>query len=196
MKRPAVFLDRDGTINEQMGYINHPSRFVLLPGAAEGIRLLNENGFLVIVVSNQSGVARGYFPIDLVHEVHDLMHRLLSSEGARADDVLFCPHHPDGKVEEYAVPCDCRKPKPGLIEKARQRFDIDMARSTVVGDRFSDIELAFACGLRGVLVKTGYGRGDLRYVFPGRKVQPDVVAGDLEEAARRILEREGNVKGE
>jgi len=196
MKRPAVFLDRDGTINEQMGYINHLSRFVLLPGAARGIRLLNESGYLVIVVSNQSGVARGYFPIDLVYEVHDLMRSRLASEGARVDDVLFCPHYPGGKVPEYAVHCGCRKPKPGLIEQARQRFDIDMARSAVVGDRFSDMELASACGLRGILVETGYGRGDLRYVLPGRQVQPDAVVSDLEEAARRILEREGDVEGE
>lgn len=191
MKQPAVFLDRDGTINEQMGYINHPTRFVLLPAAARGIRLLNENGFLVIVVSNQSGVARGYFPLELVDEVHEIMRRRLASEGARVNDVLFCPHYPGGSVSEYAVSCRCRKPGPGMIEEAERRFEIDMARSTVVGDRFSDMELAHACGLSGILVQTGYGRGDLEYVFPGRKVQPHAVAEDLEEAARRIVSRTG-----
>lgn len=191
MKRPAVFLDRDGTINEQMGYINHPSRFLLLPGAARAIRLLNEAGFLAIVVSNQSGVARGYFPVDLVHEVHDLMQRGLAEQGARVDGVFFCPHYPRGRVEEYAVTCTCRKPGPGLVRRAETRFDIDMSRSYVVGDRFSDVELAAGCGLKSVLVETGYGRGDRRYVLPGRDAQPDHVAPDLEAAVRWILDREG-----
>lgn len=191
MKRPAVFMDRDGTVNEQMGYINHPSRFVLLPGAARAIRLLNKAGFLAIVVSNQSGVARGYFPIDLVHEVHDLMQRSLADQGARVDGVFFCPHYPSGEVDEYAVACACRKPGPGLIRQAESRFAIDMSRSYVVGDRFSDVELAARCGLKSVLVETGYGRGDLQYVLPGRDIQPDHAAPDLEAAVRWILEREG-----
>ena len=182
MKRPAVFMDRDGTINEQMGYINHSSRFVLLPGAARAVRLLNEAGFLAIVVSNQSGVARGYFPIDLVHEVHDLMQRGLAEQGARLDGVFFCPHYPA---------CSCRKPEPGLIRQAESRFEIDMSRSYVVGDRFSDVELGARCGLRSVLVETGYGRGDRQYVLPGREVQPDHVAPDLEAAVRWILDQEG-----
>ncbi len=191
MKRPAVFLDRDGTINEQMGYINHPGRFVLLPGAARGIRLLNDAGFLAVVVSNQSGVARGYFPIDLVHEVHDLMRRELDARGASVDAVLFCPHYPGGAVPEYAVACDCRKPAPGLVDRAVSQFPIDMSRSYVVGDRFSDVELAASRGLGSVLVETGYGRGDRQYVLPGREIQPDHVAADLEAAARWILGREG-----
>jgi D-glycero-D-manno-heptose 1,7-bisphosphate phosphatase len=184
-------MDRDGTINEQMGYINHPSRFVLLPGAARAVRLLNEAGFLAIVVSNQSGVARGYFPIDLVHEVHDLMQRGLADQGARLDGVFFCPHHPGGRVEAYGAACDCRKPEPGLIRRAESRFEIDMSRSYVVGDRFSDVEMGARCGLRSVLVETGYGRGDRRYVLPGREVQPDHVAPDLEAAVRWILAQEG-----
>lgn len=191
MSQPAVFLDRDGTINEQMGYVNHPGRFVLLPGAAQGIRRLNQSGFLVIVVSNQSGVARGYFPIDLVHEVHELMRRELAAGGAVLDEVLFCPHYPGGQVAEYAVECGCRKPKPGMIIEAESRFHIDMSRSYVVGDRFSDLELAASRGLKGVLVETGYGLGDLLYVLPGRRIQPDHVAKDLDAAVNWILEREG-----
>ena len=188
--RPAVFLDRDGTINEQMGYINHSSRFVLLPGAARGIRLLNEAGFLALVVSNQSGVARGYFPIELVHEVHERMRRALGAAGAEVDGVFFCPHHPAGEVPEYAVECTCRKPKPGLIHQAESRFRIDMTRSYVIGDRVSDLELAAECGLKGILVETGYGRGDRQYVLPGKRVQPAHVARDLEAAVRWILHRE------
>lgn len=194
MKRPAVFLDRDGTINEQMGYINHPARFVLLPGVARAIRLLNEHEVLAIVVSNQSGVARGYFPLDLVHEVHDIMRKELASQGAFLDDVLFCPHHPQGTVPEYTRTCECRKPRTGMIDQARERFDIDRTRSFVVGDRFSDVELAHRCGMQAVLVETGYGRGELRYVLPGKEHPPAHVAPDLESAVQWILHRTGTLK--
>lgn len=188
MKRPAVFIDRDGTINEQMGYINHISRFVLLPGSAEAIRLFNENGYLVVVVSNQSGVGRGYFPLELVNEVHDRMKTLLAGEGARVDGIFFCPHYPGGKLPEYSVSCECRKPGTGLIKMACESFDIDLPNSYVIGDRSTDVELARNAGARGILVKTGYGRGDLEYVFPGLPFRPLHTADDLLEAARWIVE--------
>ncbi|HDZ90306.1 MAG TPA: HAD family hydrolase [Deltaproteobacteria bacterium] len=188
MKRPAVFIDRDGTINEQMGYINHISRFVLLPGSAEAIRLFNENGYLVVVVSNQSGVGRGYFPLELVNEVHDRMKTLLAGEGARVDGIFFCPHYPGGKLPEYSVSCECRKPGTGLIKMACESFDIDLENSYVIGDRSTDVELARNAGARGILVKTGYGRGDLEYVFPGLPFRPLHTADDLLEAARWIVE--------
>ncbi len=142
LKKPAVFMDRDGTVNEQMGYINHVDRFVLLPGAGEAIRLLNEAGYLAIIVSNQSGVARGYFPVDLVYRVHDKMTDLIKKEGAVLDGIYFCPHYPNGKVSPYGIRCDCRKPGTGLIRKACTAFDIDMEHSFVIGDRCSDIEMA------------------------------------------------------
>jgi len=188
LKRPAVFIDRDGTINEQMGYINHISRFVLLPGSAEAIRLFNENGYLVVVVSNQSGVGRGYFPLELVNEVHDRMKTLLAGEGARVDGIFFCPHYPGGKLPEYSVSCECRKPGTGLIKMACESFDIDLENSYVIGDRSTDVELARNAGARGILVKTGYGRGDLEYVFPGLPFRPLHTADDLLEAARWIVE--------
>jgi D-glycero-D-manno-heptose 1,7-bisphosphate phosphatase len=187
MKRPAVFIDRDGTINEQMGYINHVSRFVLLPGAAEAIRLLNENDVLAVVVSNQSGVARGYHPLDLVHEVHARMEALLREAGAVLDAVFFCPHHPRGPVPEFTQNCNCRKPRTGLVDRACEDFDIDMSRSWVVGDRYSDIELAHRCDIGGVLVKTGYGLGEALYILPRKRRQPDHVAEDLRDAVRWIL---------
>jgi D-glycero-D-manno-heptose 1,7-bisphosphate phosphatase len=185
--QPAVFLDRDGTINEQMGYINHPSRFVILPGVPEAIRLFNRNNFLVIVVSNQSGVARGYFPIDLVHEVHDLLNTTLSEQDCVVDGIFFCPHHIRGIVPEYKRECDCRKPKTGLIEQARKAFDIDMSNTYVIGDRYSDMELAFRLSLKGILVKTGYGRGEIEYILPGKQ-QPAHIAEDLLQAAKWIVE--------
>lgn len=187
MSRPAVFLDRDGTINEQRGYINHISRFVLLPGTAEAVRLLNEHGFLAIIVTNQSGVARGYFPIELVNEVHEHLKELLRKEGAYVDGIFFCPHYHRGEVGEYTIECNCRKPRPGLIEKARENLDIDMAGSYLIGDRVSDIELAKRCNLKGVLVKTGYGKGDLEYVFPNSRAKPLHVAKDLLAAVRWII---------
>jgi D-glycero-D-manno-heptose 1,7-bisphosphate phosphatase len=189
LKRPAVFLDRDGTINEQMGYINHRSRFVILPGVPEAIRLLNENNFLVIVVSNQSGVARGYFPIRLVYEIHDFLLTTLQEKNAIIDGIFFCPHHPQGVVPEYRLNCECRKPRPGLIEQARASFDIDMSKAYVVGDRVSDIELAHRLDLKGVMVETGYGLGDIAYVLPG-KTQPSHIAQNLLHAAQWIVGRE------
>jgi D-glycero-D-manno-heptose 1,7-bisphosphate phosphatase len=189
LKKPAVFMDRDGTVNEQMGYINHISRFVLLPGSAEAIRLLNNNGYLAIIVSNQSGVARGYFPIDLVHEVHDRMRALLERDGATVDGVFFCPHYPEGKLPEYSKTCNCRKPRTGLIKKACEQFEIDLENCYVIGDRCTDMELADRSDLKGILVKTGYGRGDLEYVFPHLPYKPFHVAEDLLEAVRWIVKK-------
>ncbi|MFH1481165.1 MAG: HAD family hydrolase [Pseudomonadota bacterium] len=190
MKKPAVFIDRDGTINEQMGYINHLSRFVILPGVPEAVKLLNENGFLTIIVSNQSGVGRGYFPVDLVHQVHAALRTSLHKKGAIIDEIFFCPHYPHGKIPEYACECECRKPKTGLIEQARNLFHIDMSCSYVIGDRCSDIELAHRCNLKGILVKTGYGLGDIEYILPMRKMKPKYIAEDLLDAVRWIMENE------
>lgn len=189
MKKPAVFLDRDGTINEQMGYINHISRFVLLPGTAEAIRLLNMHQYLVIIISNQSGVARGYFPKELVDQTHAHMRALLATDDAHIDGIFFCPHYPKGIVPEYSVACDCRKPGTGLIQKACERFDIDMENSYVVGDRCVDIELAHRSNVKGILVKTGYGIGDMEYVLPRIHHKPLHIAKDLLHAVRWIIEQ-------
>ncbi len=191
MKRPAVFIDRDGTVNEQMGYINHISRFVMLPGAAEAIRLLNMHQYLAIIVSNQSGVARGYYPIGLVDEVHAHMRALMEKEGAFVDGIFFCPHYERGSVPEYSIECDCRKPRTGLIEKARKAFEIDMDNSYVIGDRYSDIELALRSDMKGILVTTGYGQGDIDYVFPRLSFKPAHIARDLLHAVRWIIEEQG-----
>ncbi len=193
MKRPAVFIDRDGTINEQMGYVNHISRFVLLPGTAEGIRLLNMHQYLAIIVSNQSGIARGYFPVELVDRVHAHMKDLLAKEGANIDGIFFCPHYPRGIVSEYSVECDCRKPGTGLVQKACESFDIDMKHSYVIGDRCSDIELAERSNLQGIMVTTGYGLGDIEYVLPHKTFKPLHIAKDLLHAVRWIIEQ--GVKG-
>lgn len=186
--RPAVFLDRDGTINEQMGYINHISRFVMLPRAAAAIRLLNDQGIPVVVVSNQSGLARGYFPESLIKEVHAKMTEALAQEGAHIDGIYICPHHPEAKEERFRLACDCRKPKPGLFHKAAADLNLDLGRSYVVGDRWSDLKAAAAVDAKGVLVLTGYGRGDFEYIGPVQTVQPTYVAEDLYAAVQWIVQ--------
>jgi D-glycero-D-manno-heptose 1,7-bisphosphate phosphatase len=190
LKRPAVFLDRDGTINEQMGYINHVSRFVILPRVAEAVRLLNSRGYLAIVVSNQSGAARGYFPLPLIDTIHEILNTTLMQRQARLDGIFYCPHHPRSVIPELRVDCNCRKPRTGLIDRACSSFDIDMSHSFVVGDRCLDIELAHRCGMAGVLVKTGYGRGEVEHLLPSRVEKPLYIAEDLYDAVFWILEKE------
>jgi D-glycero-D-manno-heptose 1,7-bisphosphate phosphatase len=180
--RPAVFLDRDGTIAEEVGYLNHASRFRMFPFVAPAVRRLNEAGMPVIVVTNQSGVGRGYFPESLVHEVHALMSEQLAQAGARIDAVYFCPH-------TSADSCACRKPEIGLVERAARDHAIDVKRSFVVGDRYGDIELARNAGARGILVRTGYGEGELAWHAGTWALQPEYVAGTLTEATAWILEQ-------
>jgi D-glycero-D-manno-heptose 1,7-bisphosphate phosphatase len=187
MKKPAVFIDRDGTINEQMGYINHVSRFKILPRVPQAIRMLNRHGFLVLVVSNQSGVARGYYPMDLVETIHHLMVARIKEKQGVIDGVFFCPHHPAGSVPEFSRECNCRKPKTGLIEQACKSFEIDLRRSFVVGDMYTDIELAHRAGLKGVLVKTGYGLGEIEYILSRKAAKPAHIAEDLLDAVRWIM---------
>jgi D-glycero-D-manno-heptose 1,7-bisphosphate phosphatase len=185
--KPAVFLDRDGTINEQMGYINHLSRFQLLPRAAAGIRLLNENRIPVVVVTNQSGLARGYFPPELLTEVHEKMHRELAAAGAHIDAIYICPHHPEAKALEYRRQCDCRKPRTGLLTRAARELALDLSRSYLAGDRWSDLKAAAACKMTGILVLTGYGQGDLAHIGPQERIQPHYIAVDLYDAAQWII---------
>ncbi len=183
----AVFLDRDGTLNEEVGYVNHLDRFWLLPRTAQAVRLLNRHGFKTFVVTNQSGVARGYFPESLVHLVHQKMKDLLSAEGAVLDGVYTCPHHPDVGDGPYRQRCLCRKPGTGMIQQAMKEFDIDCSRSYTVGDRGVDVELSDRIGAKGILVLTGYGKGEWQYARPRWKARPAHVAADLYEAVQWIL---------
>jgi D-glycero-D-manno-heptose 1,7-bisphosphate phosphatase len=180
MSHAAVFLDRDGTLNEEMGYINHLSRFRLLPQAIPAIRRLNAAGVKVVVVTNQSGAARGYFPASLVDEIHALLQKTLAAGGAHLDGIYTCLHGPDEG-------CACRKPSPSLVEQAARDLDLDLSHSYLVGDRFKDIETAANAGVKGILVLTGYGRGEYDYLRPAQKVQPVFVAPDLEAAVEWIL---------
>jgi D-glycero-D-manno-heptose 1,7-bisphosphate phosphatase len=178
--RPAVFLDRDGTICEEMGYVNHIDRLQIFPYAAEAIRHLNEAQIPVVVITNQSGIARGIFPESLVHQIHKKMIAELAAGGAWIDAIYFCPH----KKEDA---CDCRKPKPGLLERAANEHGLDLSASWVVGDRYADVEMAHRAGARGILVMTGYGRGELDLHCAKWPQQPDNLADNLTEAVRLIL---------
>jgi len=184
MKRPAVFIDRDGTISEEVGYVNHPSRFRVFPYSAEAIRILNDNGWLAILITNQAGVARGYFPEEMIASVHD---RLKSDlENAQLDAIYYCAHHPSVGEPPYRFDCDCRKPKTGLIDYAAKDFEIDLETSWMVGDRYSDVELARNAGLHSAFVLSGYGRGEWEYQRNAWKHQPDFVCENLLEAVNRI----------
>ena len=191
MKRRAVFMDRDGTISEEVGYVNHPSRYRVFPYSAEAVRLLNEAGWLAILVTNQAGVARGYFTEDVIGAVHTVLSGELEKAGARLDAIYYCAHHPTVGEGLYRVDCDCRKPKPGLIERAVAEFDIDAARSWMIGDRYSDVELARNAHVRAGFVLSGYGRGEWEYQRAAWKHEPDMVAEDLLEAVKKIVMGDG-----
>ena len=191
MKNWGVFLDRDGTVTEEVGYVNHPSRLRLIPGAAEGIRMLNGAGVPVILATNQAGVARGYFTEGLVKEVMGRLNELLKAQGARLDAVYYCPHHPSAGAPPYRAECDCRKPKPGMLLRASLELGLDLSRSFVVGDKISDVAFAKAAGARGVMVLTGYGLGEHTYQRESWTVQPVYLADDLCAAAEWILKNGG-----
>jgi D-glycero-D-manno-heptose 1,7-bisphosphate phosphatase len=186
MKR-AVFIDRDGTISEEVGYINHPTRFRLFPYAASAIKHLNENGWLAILVTNQAGVARGYFSEDMITTVHSAMSADLENNSAKLDAIYYCAHHPSVGEPPYRFDCDCRKPKPGLISRAAKNFEIDLNQSWMVGDRYSDIELARNAGLKSAFVLSGYGRGEWEHQRASWTQQPDLVAENLLEAVNLIV---------
>lgn len=157
MPDPAVFLDRDGTLIREEHYLSSPEQVHVLPGAAAAVRRLNAAGVRVVVVTNQAGVARGYFPESRIAEVHTRLSTLLAAEGAAVDAYYHCPHHPDGIVAEYRTACDCRKPRPGMFRAAARDLGLDLARSWVVGDKRCDLEAGAAAGCRTILVRTGYG---------------------------------------
>jgi D-glycero-D-manno-heptose 1,7-bisphosphate phosphatase len=189
--RPAIFIDRDGTLSHEVGYVNHISRFRLYPWAVEAVKLINGSGYLAVVATNQAGVARGYFPESLVREVHASLEASLASGGARLDGIYYCPHHPSVGEPPYRQDCDCRKPRPGLLRRAASDLGIDLVRSWVVGDRLGDMKLAWGVGARGALVRSGYGLGELCYDAPRSDRQPDLVADTLLDAVLAILDGDG-----
>lgn len=185
MKR-AVFLDRDGTLIEEAGYLDRLDRLELFPYSVDAVRLLSDAGFAVVVVSNQAGVARGIVQDAFVGEANRHIAQRVAAGGGRIEAFYVCPHHPDGVVEKYRIACGCRKPKPGLFTQAAADLDIDLARSFVVGDRWHDIEAGQAVGATGVLVRTGYGATEEVSTQP--HVAPATIADTLIAAVSWILQ--------
>ncbi len=189
MSTPCVLFDRDGTLNEDVGYLDRLERLVLYPDCIDAVRLLKRAGHLVAVVTNQAGVAQGLFGEDTVRAIHRHMAERFDAGRAGIDGFYYCPHLPDAPVEAYRRACDCRKPLPGLIRQAERDLGVDPARSFVVGDRWRDIEMGRSVGARTVLVRTGYGRTEEAQPPPG--VAPDVVVDNVAQAVVWILQQGG-----
>ncbi|MBZ5496876.1 MAG: HAD family hydrolase [Acidobacteriia bacterium] len=185
----AVFLDRDGTVSEEVGYVNHIDRFHIFPWSAQAVRKLNQAGIPVVLVTNQSGIARGYFPESLVQEMHLKLQAELGRFEARLDAIYYCPHHPDGKVEAYRKVCSCRKPAPGMLQRAAHDLGLDLGASFLVSDRYQDLSMAFQVGARGVLLLSGYGKGEYLHFKDTWPRPPDCVAANLLEAVDWILQQ-------
>ncbi len=188
MKRVALFLDRDGTINEEREFISSPEQVQLIPRSAEAIRDANAAGIKVFVITNQSGIARGFLTEQQLAELHRRLLELLQRERAHIDGIYYCPHYPELGSDGYGGGCECRKPKPGLLQRAAKEFDVDLARSYLVGDRLIDIQTGKAAGTTNVLVLTGYGRRE--YEASGVNDPPiDYVARDLYDGWQYIKQR-------
>ncbi len=185
--RRAVFVDRDGTITREGEWIRHPGALELVDGAGEAVAALHDAGFLVVMYSNQSAVARGMITERELGVIHERLQLLLEERGDRLDAIYYCPHHPTEGVGEYRVACECRKPKPGLLERARRELDLDLTQSWCVGDMARDLDAGRAAGVQGILVRTGKGTGELeRLRAEGRP--PQWVEDDITGAVRRILQ--------
>jgi len=183
----ALFLDRDGTVSEEVGYINHISRFRLFPWTAEAISRAREAGWKVILITNQAGAARGYFPLPLIEETHHLLQLMLQEQLTQMDAIYYCPHHPESVLPELRVRCDCRKPKPGMLMRAAREHGIRLEDSWMIGDRYLDLQTGHSAGTRSAMVFTGYGRGEYQYTRDRWTRQPDIIADNLLEAVRAIL---------
>lgn len=180
-KTKAAFIDRDGVINEERNYVHRIADFVLLPGVIQGLILLRDAGYRLIVVTNQSGIARGYFDQVEMDRLHNHLRAQLAENGVALDAIYFCPHHPQGVIRSLAIKCDCRKPSPGMLLQAAMDFDLDLAASVLIGDKLSDVEAGKCAGVgRTVIVESGHE------VEPAARLEADMVAADLLSAAHAL----------
>jgi D-glycero-D-manno-heptose 1,7-bisphosphate phosphatase len=184
-KNIAVFFDRDGTINEEIDFVKNPDELRLIENAAKAIRKINSLGLKSIIVSNQSGIARGFFTETELKIINDRLVELLKKENAFLEHIYYCPHHPEGTVKEYSKNCDCRKPKTGLIEKAEKDYNLDLINSFMIGDMLRDLECGLNAGLKTILVRTGKGEETLR-ILPRYNYNIDYIAKDLIDAVNFI----------
>ena len=194
MRNRAVFLDRDGVICEDIHYLKNPSQFKLIPGVRRAISLLNDTGLKIVVVSNQSGVARGYLTEEDVQKINQKMINELG-ESCKIDAIYYCPHHPEIGSKAYKKDCDCRKPNPGMLKLAAQDLNLDLERSFMIGDKMDDVLTGYSVGCETVLVLTGKGGDELEaYTKPNKqlsknRIKPDNIASDLSEADLIILKK-------
>jgi D-glycero-D-manno-heptose 1,7-bisphosphate phosphatase len=185
VRRPAVFLDRDGTLIEERGYLDRLELLSIFPWTADALRLLKRAGYVTVVVTNQSAIARGMIDEPFLHSVHAAMDAQLAPAGAALDAYYYCPHFPEGKVERFRMDCRCRKPGPGMIEQACRAMGLDPARSFMIGDRWGDVVSGQAAGTRSLLVRTGHGGHEAD--APPAGVRADAILNNLMEAVGWIL---------
>lgn len=186
-KHRAVFLDRDGTICEEVGYMDSIEQMKLIPRSGEAVSLLNQSGFKVVVITNQAGVARGFFPESRLEELHAELRRQLREGGAFVDAIYYCPHHPTEGIAPYLQECDCRKPATGLLHQAAADLKIDLPTSYMIGDHFSDVECGQRVGAKTVLLLTGHGQETLGKRDKWTK-PPSHIAADLYQAVQWVME--------
>lgn len=177
-KKKAVFLDRDGVINKEVNYLSNPDDFEFIEGSIEALKILKKKKFLLIVITNQAGIARGYYTEKALNQIHDKMSKILKQNNVVLDDIYYCPHHPD-----FTGPCNCRKPKPGMILKAKKKFNINLQSSFVVGDTLNDIRAGLNAKCITVLVLTGYGFEEKKNIDV---IKPDFISKNLLEFAKKI----------
>jgi D-glycero-D-manno-heptose 1,7-bisphosphate phosphatase len=190
----AVFLDRDGVITKEPPcYAHKIEQLELVPKSAEAIRLLNESGFKVIVVSNQAGVARGYYQEKDIQIYNNEMKRQLKEKTARIDAMYYCPHHPEATIEKYKIDCDCRKPKPGMLRQAKKDLNLNLKYSFLIGDKMSDIEAGYRADCKTILVLTGQGNDELKKISKKIDIKPNYISKDLF-AAIQIIKRNDKIK--
>ncbi len=183
----AIFLDRDGTINQEVGYLDSEDKLVVLPSAFEAVRLINISGFKAVVVTNQAGVAKGFFNEEFVRLINGRIQAVMIEKGAVIDRFYFCPHHPSEGIDPYRMICKCRKPEPGLLTQAAVDLDIDLARSYMIGDHLRDVETAHRVGAKGILIMTGHGSDQIQTEQINSLNRPDHIAADILEAVHWIL---------
>jgi len=180
MQNKAVFLDRDGTIIEDVGYLNDPKNIKFIPGSIQAIKKLNQAGYKVVVITNQAGVARGLIREDILQTIDKTINKYILNGGAHIDAIYYCPHHPEHGVYPYKQDCECRKPNPGMIKKAAADLELDLKKSFMIGDKWSDIEAGKNMKLKTALVLTGMGK---KY----QDSKPDFIAKNLSETVDWIL---------
>lgn len=186
----AVYLDRDGTINEDVGYISDPDSFKLIPGAVAAMNRLRAAGFCLPLITNQAGVGKGLMTEEQLEHVLDAFQDLLRVEGTYVDGIYYCPHHPTEGIGAYKTECECRKPGTGMLTEAMRDHDIDLSRSYMIGDRWSDAEAGLRAGCRVVLLRTGHGLQEIATLTQERRSRVDYIADDLSAAVDWVLAQE------